>query len=153
MIIGDSSALVSLAVMDRLHLLEEIFDEVYVPQAVYDEVCIDNKPQSIKLKIFLANKVIKVQLDIAKIGLGQGELEAITLYQNSKADFLLIDDKRAKNFAKLNGINVIGSLGIIILAKEKGLIKSVRDDFKRLSDSSLFISQSLIDKVLKEIGD
>lgn len=43
MIIGDSSALVSLAVMDCLHLLEMIFDEVYVPKAVYDELVIENK--------------------------------------------------------------------------------------------------------------
>ncbi len=153
MIIGDSSALVALAVMDRLSLLEEIFDEIFVPQAVYDEVSIDNKPQSLKLKLFLADKIIQVKLDISKMGLGQGELEAITLYQNTKADFLLIDDRRAKNFAKLNGIEVIGSLGVILLAKEKGLIESVRDDFKKLLDSNLFISQSLIDKILKEVGE
>jgi len=153
MIIGDSSALVALAVMDRLSLLEEIFDEIFVPQAVYDEVSIDNKPQSLKLELFLADKIIQVKLDISKMGLGQGELEAITLYQNTKADFLLIDDRRAKNFAKLNGIEVIGSLGVILLAKEKGLIESVRDDFKKLLDSNLFISQSLIDKILKEVGE
>jgi len=126
MIIGDSSALISLAIMDRLYLLEEIFDEIYVPQAVYDEVCITNKTQSLKLQQFLSNKIIKVELNINKIGLGQGELEAITLYQNIKSDFLLIDDKRVKSFAKLNGINVIGSLGVLILAKEKNLIKSLK---------------------------
>jgi predicted nucleic acid-binding protein len=49
MIIGDSSALVALATMDRLDLLEKIFDSIYVPQAVYDEVTISYKPQSIKL--------------------------------------------------------------------------------------------------------
>lgn len=153
MIIGDSSALISLAVMDRLTLLEEIFEEVYIPQAVYDEVCIDTKLQSLKLKQFLTDKVIKVHLDIVKIGLGQGELEAITLYQNKKADFLLIDDKRAKSFAKLNSIQVIGSLGVILLAKEKGLIQSIRSDLEKLSSSNLFISQSLIEKILKEFGE
>jgi hypothetical protein len=40
--------------MDRLAFLEEIFDEIFVPQVVYDEVCIKDKPQSIKLQIFLA---------------------------------------------------------------------------------------------------
>jgi len=153
MIIGDSSALISLAVMDRLALLEEIFDEIYVPQAVYDEVCIETKSQSLKLKLFLENKVKKVHLDITKIGLGQGELEAIILYQSSNADFLLIDDRRAKSFAKLNGINVIGSLGVILLAKEKGLIASVRDDFEKLLDSNLFISENLINKILVEVGE
>ena len=153
MIIGDSSALVTLATMDRLDLLEKIFDEIYVPQAVYDEVSISYKPQSIKLKKFLANKVEVVKLDISKMGLGQGELEAIALYKSKEADFLLIDDRRAKNFAKLNGINVIGSLGVMILAKDKGFIELLRDDLEKLVNSSLFISQSLIDRVLFEVGE
>jgi len=153
MIIGDSSALVALATMDRLNLLEKIFDTIYVPQAVYDEVTINHKPQSIRLKEFLAKKVIKVDLDITKMGLGQGELEAIILYQDTKADFLLIDDRRAKSFAKLNNINVIGSLGVLILAKERGYINSIHRDLQKLKESSLFISQSLIDRVLNEVGE
>ena len=152
MIIGDSSALVALATMDRLDLLEKIFGKLYVPQAVYDEVSISYKAQSVKLKEFLANKVEVVNLDISKMGLGQGELEAIALYKNKEADFLLIDDRRAKNFAKLNGINVIGSLGVMILAKDKGLIELIREDLEKLLDSNLFISQSLIDRVLFEVG-
>ena len=153
MIIGDSSALVALATMDRLDLLEKIFGKLYVPQAVYDEVSISYKAQSIKLKEFLANRVEVVNLDISKMGLGQGELEGIALYKNKEADFLLIDDRRAKNFAKLNGINVIGSLGVMILAKDKGLIEFIRDDLEKLLDSDLFISQSLIDRVLFEVGE
>ena len=153
MIIGDSSALVALATMDRLDLLEKIFEKLYVPQAVYDEVSISYKAQSVKLKEFLTNKVEVVNLDISKMGLGQGELEAIALYKNKEADFLLIDDRRAKSFAKLNGINVIGSLGVMILAKDKGLIEFIRDDLEKLLDSGLFISQSLIDKVLFQVGE
>jgi len=64
MIIGDSSALVSLATMDRLDLLEKIFGKIYVPQAVYDEVTISYKLQSVKLKEFLSNKVVSVELKI-----------------------------------------------------------------------------------------
>ena len=153
MIIGDSSALVSLATMDRLDLLEKIFGKIYVPQAVYDEVTISYKPQSVKLKEFLSNKVVSVELDISKMGLGQGELEAIALYKNMNSDFLLIDDRRAKKFAQLNGVNVIGSLGVMILAKESGLMESIRDDLEKLVSSSLFISQSLIDRVLMSVGE
>ncbi|KIM11775.1 MAG: hypothetical protein KU38_06300 [Sulfurovum sp. FS08-3] len=153
MIIGDSSALVALATMDRLELLEKIFDTIYVPQAVYDEVTITQKPQSSKLKIFLANRVKKVELDISKMGLGQGELEAIRLYKDMNADFLLIDDKRAKSFAQLNGVNVIGSLGVLILAKEKNFISSIKDDLEKLQNSNLFISKHLLETILREFGE
>ncbi len=153
MIIGDSSALVAMATMDRLNLLEKIFGKIYVPQAVYDEITISYKAQSVKLKEFLADKVVSVELDISKMGLGQGELEAIALYKNMDADFLLIDDRRAKRFAKLNSVNVIGSLGVMILVKDGGFVESIRDDLEKLVESSLFISQSLVDRVLREVGE
>ena len=153
MIIGDSSALVALATMDKLDLLEKIFSKIYVPQAVYDEITISYKPQSLKLKKFLSDKVVNVNLDILKVGLGQGELEAIALYKKLNADFLLIDDRRAKSFAKLNGLNVIGSLGVMILAKDSGFVNSIREDLEKLIDSNLFISQNLLDRVLHEVGE
>jgi predicted nucleic acid-binding protein len=153
MIIGDSSALVAMATMDRLDLLEKIFGKVYVPQAVYNEVTTSHKAQSLKLKNFLDDKIVSIELDISKIGLGQGELEAIALYKKMDADFLLIDDRRAKRFAKLNGVNVIGALGVMILAKDGGFVKSIREDLEKLLESSLFISQSLVDRVLREVGE
>ncbi len=106
MIIGDSSALVALSIMNRLDLLETVFGSIHVPQAVYDEVTISSKPQSKKLKTFLKDKIISVEINITQMGLGRGELEAIALYKNMDADFLLIDDRRAKSFAKLNDVNV-----------------------------------------------
>ena len=153
MIIGDSSALVALAVMDALDILEKLFDEVLVPQAVYDEVVVPHKSQSHKLKNFLDNKVVSVTLDIRKMGLGDGELEAIALYQRMEADFLLIDDKRAKKFANLNGVNTIGSLGVMILAKEQGYISLLRPHLEKLTKSNLYVSQELIGKVLSITGE
>jgi len=153
MIIGDSSALVALSIMDKLDLLESIFGEIYVPQAVYDEVTISYKPQSVKLKKFLTNKIVNVKVTISQMGLGDGELEAIALYKDRDAKFLLIDDRRAKSFAKLNDVNVIGSLGVMILAKELGEIETIREDLKKLLDSDIFISESLINRVLSSVGE
>ena len=153
MIIGDSSALVALSIMDRLDLLESIFGKINIPKAVNNEVTISYKPQIVKLKIFLANKIINIEVDISQIGLGKGELEAIALYKNMEADFLLIDDRRAKSFAKLNDVNVIGSLGVMVLAKELGKVKTIRDDLEKLLNSDVFISKSLIDRVLVGVGE
>jgi len=152
-IIGDSSALVALSIMNRLELLEIVFGEIYIPQAVYNEVTISSKPQSRKLKAFLKDKIVSVDIKITQMGLGRGELEAIALYKDKNADFLLIDDRRAKSFAKLNEVNVIGSLGVMILAKELGKVKSIREDLEKLLDSDIFISRSLIERVLSSVGE
>jgi len=69
-IVGDSSALIALAVVDKLELLEKLYDTLYVPQAVYDEVTQIDRPQSDKLKTFLQSKVKIVHLNITKLGLG-----------------------------------------------------------------------------------
>ena len=153
MIVGDSSALIALAIMDRLDLLETLFSQVYVPQAVYDEVIVGDKAQSTKLKAFLAGKVIRVQSNVYQMGLGEGELEAIALYRELGAELLLIDDKRAKSFARLNDVKVIGSLGVLILAKEQGLIPTVKDDIEALERSDVYVSGTLIRKVLQLVGE
>jgi predicted nucleic acid-binding protein len=139
--------------MGRLDLLEIIFEEIYVPQAVYDEVVVLSKPEGMKLKKFLAGKVIDAALGITKIGLGRGELEAISLYKTMDADFLLIDDKRAKKFAELNGVNVIGSIGVVLLAKELGKVKTIRDDLEKLLKSNVFVSKHLIERILISVDE
>ena len=65
MIIGDSSALIALSVIDKLELLEKLYTKLYVPQAVYDEVTQIGRPQSDKLKQFL-------QIDILPIAKTRG---------------------------------------------------------------------------------
>jgi predicted nucleic acid-binding protein len=153
MIIADSSALVALSVIDRLNLLEDIFKKIYVPRAVYNEVTFSNKPQAKKLKEFLKDKVIDIELNITQIGLGQGELEAIALYKELKSDFLLIDDIRAKKFAKLNGVNTISSLGVLVLAKELNIINTIKQDLEKLQKSDIYISKKVIDEVLEQVKE
>ena len=147
-VIADSSALVALAVCDVLHLLEPLFGNVRVPQAVFDEVSIANKPQTKVLQAFLADKVASVNLPALIIeksnGLGKGELEAIALYKQEAADLLLIDDARAKKTAYINNVEVMGSLGVLLLAKQRGLIATIRPLLDKLGDSDIFVSDNLL---------
>lgn len=148
MIIGDSSALIALSVIDKLELLERLYENLFVPQAVYDEVTQLGKAQSDKLKEFLKNRVKIVDLNLSKLGLGIGELEAITLYKELDADVLLIDDNRAKKYAMINDVKVIGSLGILIKAKEEGYIEKIKPLLEKIMLSEVYISDKLVRKVL-----
>ena len=153
MIIGDSSALVALAVVNQLELLEKLYSSLYIPQAVFDEVTQIGKPQSDKLRQFLQSRVRRVDLTLTQLGLGLGELEAITLYKKLDADVLLIDDNRAKKYASLNGVKVIGSLGVLIKAKEKGHIEIIKPFLDEIQKSEVYISKKLIEKVLEICGE
>ncbi|NOQ35881.1 MAG: DUF3368 domain-containing protein [Methylococcaceae bacterium] len=156
-VIADSSALVALSICDVLELLAPLFGEIKVPQAVFDEVCVENKAEFETLKFFLEDKILATSVNISNIerskGLGKGELEAIALYKQLQADLLLIDDARAKKVAYVNNLEVMGSLGVLLLAKQQGLIESIHPLLKRLKYSDVFISHSLLEQVLAMAGE
>ena len=149
MVIGDSSALVTLTIVDKLDVLEKLFGNLYIPDAVYKELTQIEKPYSNKLKNFLKDKVKTVNLKIEKLGLGLGELEAIILYKELNADVLLIDDARAKKFAILNDIKVIGSLGVLIKAKEKGYISEIKPLLENIKKSDIYLTDYIVNQVLE----
>lgn len=156
LIVADSSALVALATCQALPLLSELFDEVIVPRAVYDEVTVTDKPQAKSLAEFLADRVVEVdtaRFVLAAGGLGQGEIEAMALYKVSSADYLLIDDRRARTIAEANEIRCIGALGTLLMAKEQKRINQVSSYIQALQDSPLYYSQELLAKVLQLAGE
>lgn len=156
LIIADSSALIALATCQALELLTELYDDVKVPQAVYDEVTVSDKSQAKRLAEFLTERVMDVDIIrfvLAAGGLGQGEVEAMALYKVLSADFLLIDDRRARAIAEANDIRCIGALGILLLAKQKRHIDQVTSYIQVLKDSPLHYNEKLLAKVLQLAGE
>lgn len=153
-LIADSSALVALAIVDKLDTLEILFGSVYIPTAVFNEISKKDKPQSKKLTDYCKNRVIDVTEQVNfNVSLGLGESEAILLYKEKNADFLLCDDKKAKKFAQTFGINTIGSLGILLKAKEKKLIHTISPLLELLKESNIFIDDKTFALVLKMAGE
>ena len=151
-LIADSSALIALSVCDSLELLDQLFSEVIVPQAVYEEVIKPEKPEAIPLQNYLKDKVVEVDMShfvYLDAFADAGENEAMLLYKQKSADKLLIDDKRGRKVAKINEINTIGSLGVLLTAKQKGLIQEVKPYIDKIKESRVFLSQSLIQIVLE----
>jgi uncharacterized protein len=150
-LIADSSALIALSVADSLHLLDQLFGAVWVPQAVFDECTYEGKPQSLELKHYLEDKVKVVDtsnqiwMDVSS---DLGETEAMILYKQMHADRLLIDDKNARRIAHLNGITTIGSIGVLLAAKQAGLVDSVRPLLDKIMRPPLFFSLELYKQAL-----
>lgn len=152
LVIADSSALIALAACEGLNILLQVYDDVKAPQSVFDEVVVSGKPHASTLETFLEKRIVKVDtssLILSTGGLGQGELEAMALYKQLSADALLIDDHRAKAIAEFNEIHCIGTLGLLLLAKENQEITSIAPYIEKLRISSLHFSEELLDRVLK----
>jgi predicted nucleic acid-binding protein len=82
-----------------------------------------------------------------------GETEAMVLYKQCSADRLLIDDKRGRRIAKINHINTIGSLGVLLAAKQARLIDKVSPYIRQIAASDIYISPDLIVAVMEIAGE
>ncbi len=155
-VVADTSALVALSYCKSLFLLDKLFGNVYVTESVYNESIVIDKSQSKELQKYLSDKIEpinKKQFLNLPSNLGKGEISAMLLYKKLNADYLLIDDNRARKIAAFNEINVIGSVGVLLLAKEHKFIKKITPYLDKLKKSKLYISEKLLDEVKKIAGE
>ncbi|OQX79434.1 MAG: hypothetical protein B6D64_04920 [Bacteroidetes bacterium 4484_276] len=152
-IISDSSPLISLAVVKKLDTLGKLYDEVFVPDAVFDEVIRADKPFTKELELFLNGKTKSVKnkmaVEMLSGDIGAGEAEAIVLALEQQPAIVLIDDLKARRFAKMNRLTIIGTLGILLKAKKEGLIKEIKPLISELLLNDIRIGAKIIEITLQ----
>lgn len=155
-LVADCSALIALASCNGLRLLDELFGTVIVPEAVYREAVVGDKPEAQQLKEYLQDKIRKIDPinSVLLDGFSDlGETEAMLLYKQYSADKLLIDDKRGRRVAKINHISTIGSLGVLLAAKQVRLIDQIFPFVAKLMSSDIYVSAALIATVMDIAGE
>lgn len=86
---------------------------------------------------------------LAFAGLDRGEAEVLALAEEHAARLIILDEKKARRYAERLGFAKTGTLGILLLAKEKGLIDSLRVWVERLREAGLYLTEPLIQKALE----
>ena len=161
LVVSDTTPIISLLKIDKLSLLPEMFEEILVPEAVYKELTANSAFEE-EAKIISHSSFIKIRevsnMDNVQIlqratGLDKGESEAIILADEVDADLLLMDENQGRNVAKRMGINITGTIGILINAYQSGLLnrESVLSCIGDLKNSRRFISDALYDELLQII--
>ena len=152
-VICDSSPLIALSLLDKLNLLDRLFNDVLIPLSVFNEVTMDNKSEAARIAKWARNKVVVATnirlVESFSLLLDKGEAEALSLYIEKEADFLLIDEKKGRKVACYNKINIVGTLGIILMSKKRGLISEVKPLLESLQQSYIRISDELYRKTLE----
>ena len=156
-VVCDSSPLVALSILNSLDLLDILFQEVLVPVSVFNELTIENKPEAQQIGRWAKGKITTTSneqlIRSFNLLLDIGESEAMALYIERKADFLLIDEKKGRKIASYNNINIVGTLGILLMAKRKGLLLVIKPLLDRLQQSYIRISDELYQKSLELAGE
>ncbi len=149
-VIADSGPIISLVLVNRLDILDAIFSDIRIPQAVWEEITANpSLPFFNKLSTYFKDKTLNIKgFNELTFIMGYGESESVILYNELQADFLLIDDKKARNIAENFGITCIGTLGLLAIAKDKGVIEELKPIFEKFIANKRFYSLNLLNSIL-----
>ncbi len=157
MIVADTSPLSAFLRIRRADLLSALFPRIVIPGAVASEL--DRGPSIVgtwrTAMGFVEPRTIEPTplLGLLQADLDPGEAEAIALAVQEKAT-LLIDEARGRALARRLAVNVIGSVGVCVLAKEQGLVATVRPLIEDLRvRGGLWLSDALLRDVLTRSGE
>lgn len=159
-VVSDTSPVSNLILIRRLIILRELFAEVIVPPAVDAEVrALKNFGKDLSEYENAAWITIAQPTDFAKIEalelkLDEGEAQAIALALEINCELLLIDERLGTIIAHQEGLKTIGLVGVLIKAKEKGLITQVKEVlFELKNDAGFWLGEKLQKQILEQIGE
>ncbi len=159
-VISDTSPISNLYQIGRLDLLRQMFGKVLVPPAVDREVR-KLSDFSIDISEYLGAEWIETSIpeNTGRVAhflkeLDAGESEAIVLAQEKGADYLLIDERLGTKTAIAEGLQTVGLIGVLLKAKEVGLVEKIKPLLDELEEQAGFwISPKLKRHVLRDIGE
>ncbi|MBU0492070.1 MAG: DUF3368 domain-containing protein [Chloroflexi bacterium] len=156
-VIANNTPLVALWILGRLDLLRDLYDEVLIPQAVYDEFLATERAlrqkaleQAVWIKpVPLANP----QHTRVYVGLDQGEAQVLALAEERDARLVIVDERKGRQYARRLDLPLTGTLGLLLLAKERGLIDRVAPLLAELQDAGLYLDADLVTQILHLAGE
>jgi len=158
-VVCDTGPLIALAKVDQLQLLEQLFGDVEIPQAVHRELLAKSGPESARLDRALASFVqvktlpdFAVAVKSATLRLAPGEQQAVALAHELRT-LLVMDERLGRAAGRRLGLSVTGSVGVLIRAKERGLVAAVRPLLDGIRQRGYWLSDALVDAAAKLAGE
>lgn len=159
-IVSNTTPLIGLASIHRFDLLHRLFGIIYIPQAVYAESVISGREiGGAKREVSSAEwiKTVSVhdrlKVDELLTDIDLGEAETIVLALEMKADWVLMDERKGRRKLSEYGSKKIGTLGILLKAKQVGLLPVIRTEIEELCRYGFSVSPGVVDMVLQEAGE
>ena len=161
--VSDSSPLIHLAAIGRLDLLPSFHERVLIPNAVWHEVVAQggSRPGAKEVQeardagwLTVESVVLDPTVIFLRNQLDAGESEAIALALERQPEALLLDEGYGRAVARSFGINVNGSVGLLMRAKRVGLVPNLRAELDRLrGPGKFYLSQTFYDAALRAVGE
>lgn len=156
--VSNASPIVFLAKLNRFELLRLGVDEVLVPTEVIKEIrakqdevttCVERHLGTWLRECVLAQpETMQVLVD-----LDAGERAVIAQALQERVNTIATDDMAARRLARRLGLKPIGTVGLLLAAKKRGMLQSLRNEIARLRDLGFWITDDLVRHALREAGE
>lgn len=156
-VVVNSSPLIVLFRSGQADLLPQLFREIVVPEQVYAEVLAGGEDDAARIALpqtdWIIIKKVEISLPVAAWNLGNGESAVFSFAMKASGYKAVVDDLAARRCAQAFGIQTLGTGGLLLLAKRRGLIGSVKDRVQRLKDAGLWLSDSVVQLLITEADE
>jgi len=158
--VADSSPLVILAKLGYFDLLNRVFPRVYISPEVHHEVVIagagmpgaSDVSEARWIEVKSLRNPSGVDAAQRKYGLGPGEMSTIVLAMELGANPVLLDDYRARKLAKAEGLEILGSIGLLETFYLRRDLSDLRSAFQQLMAHHVYIDERLLNRRLQALG-
>ena len=152
-VISNTTPILSLLKIDKLEILKELYSQVIIPNAVYQEIENGKHKEYYKDLTKIDWLIIqKIKDDNSRdyfVDLDDGEAEVLILAKELNADLVILDEILGRRYAKVLDYKLTGTLGVLLKAKEKGIIKSLKVLLTELTEKGTWLNPKLIKEVLR----
>jgi len=156
-VVINSSPLIVLFRSGQADLLPQLFRDIIVPESVYQEVLAGRENDAAKMALpqapWINRKKVEIALPVAAWNLGNGESAVFSFAIRASGYRAIVDDLAARRCAQTFGIRTMGTGGLLVLAKRRGLVDSVKDRVQRLRDAGLWLSDTVVQLLITEAGE
>ena len=154
----DASPLIHLARAGYLRLLQALGSKLLIPAAVFQEILVKGEDdfvvQAVKATPWLVRlPPVEAPPEIAAWQLGAGERAVLSRAYSHPGSLTVLDDGRARRIAHQLDIPTIGTLGVVVRARQHGLIPAARPITEILIKRGMYISAPALEEALHLIGE
>lgn len=153
-VVINASPLITLFRSGLHPLLPQLFPELLVPEPVWNEVVSqtydDPAARGLATASWARRAPVTLEPQVQRWGLGAGETAVLSLAMCKPDYTAVVDDRAARRCAQVLSIPLIGTAGVIVLAKRRGFLGSVEEALIRLKDAGLWLAEGLIEKLVDE---
>ena len=151
-VVVNSSPLIALSLVGKLDLLSQIFEEIFIPQSVYQEVVSEGKglpgSQEVEAAKWIVVKQVKEKpiIELLLLGIDRAELDVILLAREIGAEWVIMDEKLGRRVAKQQGLKIKGTIGVLLTSYFAGFIskKEAEEAVDKLRESQVRVNDDLI---------